>query len=463
MRSYRIPLCLLLAVPALAAADVDFHSDVMPVIVEKCTTCHAESGVSFSLEDADTAYNFRNAIASAVHEDRMPPWLAEGGHQEYVGDYSLTADEKAVISEWASNGFPRGAAGTSTTLASNVEIFAADLSMDVIADGEYLPNQQSKDDYHCFIVEWPYETDMYVTGFKAAPGNLRVAHHLVNFVVAPEAVDVLMAASNEEEGNGHSCFGSPFPDRLGKEAERAEFESRYPNAWETLTSNYFWLSQWAPGAYGDVFPEGTGILIRPGSAIVVQMHYYSAFAPGETDQDTKMLFQVAANVDKPSFNLPLSDNRWLVGRRNHLMEIPAGEEATYEVQRSFDRIAGYAAHALDISADEIEAIELRSANLHMHAFGASATTSLLHPSGRKEILLRIPRWDLDWQRDYRFIDKKVIARDDFDRTRLVAECTFSNYTDELVYGGYGSDDEMCFNFSYISVVRGQAEAVASTP
>ena len=48
------------------------------------------------------------AIASAVAEERMPPWLAESGHQEYVGDYSLTDDEKALVAAWASAGYPKG-------------------------------------------------------------------------------------------------------------------------------------------------------------------------------------------------------------------------------------------------------------------------------------------------------------------------------------------------------------------
>jgi hypothetical protein len=36
------------------------------------------------------------------------------------------------------------------------------------------------------------------------------------------------------------------------------------------------------------------------------------------------------------------------------------------------------------------------------------------------------------------------------------ECTYENPTDEPIYGGYGSYDEMCFNFSYIAVRSGEA-------
>ena len=172
-----------------------------------------------------------------------------------------------------------------------------------------------------------------------------------------------------------------------------------------------------------------------------------------------MHFQLAEHVGKPSVNYPMSNNRWLYARRNESMTIPAGGAATYEVSESFDRIAGYAAQALQIPPEEIAALELRSANVHMHAIGASGKTSLLHATGRKETLLSIPRWDLDWQRDFLLRERKIIPRDDFERARLAVECTFANPTAETVFGGYGSDDEMCFNFSYVSVIR-EGESLA---
>lgn len=445
----------------LAVADVEYHEDVMPLIEAKCVTCHADDGVSFSFEDPDDTYNFRMVIAAAVASDRMPPWLAEPGHQSYVGDYSLSEAEKSLVAEWAAAGYPRAEATSATSVQPEVKKFDADLTIAVLPDGSYLPTQDRKDDYRCFIVDWPYDTDKYVTGFMAEPGNTRVSHHLVNHMVGPEAAHILKALSEEEEGPGHQCFGGALPDRIGDEGMKQEIEERFPGGWEKLVNGSYWLSHWAPGMYGEEFPEDTGILIRPGSVIVVQMHYYSAFAPGEPDSDTMMHFQVADTVKKPSVNYPLTNTRWLYGSRNESMQIPPGESATYETSERFDDLADYVAGALQIDREEISAIELQSANVHMHAFGASGVASLLDSDGRKETLLNIPRWDLAWQRDFMFTEGKIVPSSEFDRTSLIVECTFSNDTDEVVYGGYGSDDEMCFNFSYVSVIRGDDEAMAS--
>ena len=446
----------------LAAGDVEFYRDVMPLIESRCITCHSHEGVSFSYENAEEAYALRMAITDSVANDRMPPWLAESGHQDYVDDFSLTPAEKAVFASWAEAGYPRAEQSVSVASKKSEFVFDADLDMDVLPVESYLPDQDRKDDYRCFIVDWPYEEDMYVTGFMANPGNLRVAHHLVNYAVGPEGADILKTLSAEEDGPGHQCFGGPFPDRLGDAEFRADLEKRFPGGFDALVDNYFWLSHWAPGIYGLEYPEDSGVLIRPGSVVVVQMHYYSAFAPGESDRNTTMHFKVADTVDKPSVNHPLSKGRWLGSTRNGSMVIPPGEEKTYEFSESFESIAGYAAHSLRIDPDEIAAIELQSAAVHMHAYGASGASSLLHSSGRKETLLNIPRWDLNWQRDFMFTEGKIIPRNEFEDTRLIIECTFANYTDKDVYGGYGSDDEMCFNFSYLSVIRKEAEQQAST-
>ena len=460
IRSKNVLLAGILLSSQYAIAEVEFNEHVMPLIESNCVTCHSEEGVSFSFEDPDVTYNFRMAIASAVKDDRMPPWLAEPGHENYVDDYSLTSEQKALVAEWAAAGFPRDETKSRVSVAVDQQIFEADITMAALRDAAYLPDQENKDDYRCFIVDWPYEEDKYVTGFLAEPGNLRVAHHLVAHMIAPESVEFIKMLSEEEEGPGHQCFGGPLPDRMGDKAVKDEIEKRYPGEWEKLTENNYWLSHWAPGMYGIEFPEDTGILMRPGSAVVVQMHYYSAFAPGETDIGTMMQFQVADEVKKPSINHPLTKGKWLFGKNNESMLIEAGGEATYEVSEDFSRIANYTAQVLGIEREEIAAIELQSANVHMHAFGASGSTSLLDSDGEKHTLLNIPNWDLDWQRDFMFTEGKIISSDDFDRTQLIVECNFSNYTNETVYGGYGSDDEMCFNFSYMSVILSDDEGAA---
>ena len=163
------------------------------------------------------------------------------------------------------------------------------------------------------------------------------------------------------------------------------------------------------------------------------------------------------------FHLPQTNNRWLAGERNGSMVIPAGEQASYSQTETLGNWTGYISAVTGVPQDEISALEVHSANLHMHAIGHSGRIYLTDRNGRRETLLSVPRWNLHWQRDFTFVEPKVFAREDLERTHISVECVFENPKEETVYGGFGSDEEMCFNFSYIAVQRGDQAAGESEP
>ena len=89
----------------LAAEATTFFNHVRPIVENRCLTCHSEAGVSFSMEDYDVNYSFRDAMVDAVEKKRMPPWLAESGHMEYEDDYSLTDEEIQTFIDWKKGDF----------------------------------------------------------------------------------------------------------------------------------------------------------------------------------------------------------------------------------------------------------------------------------------------------------------------------------------------------------------------
>ncbi len=461
-RSISLLVASTLAVVALAPTDAvgqDYYSDIRPILAENCLQCHAEDGIAFSMENAERTFARRRRIASALLERRMPPWLAERGHQDYLADISLDPATLAVIERWAEGGFLKGdpkpdPAPRVARMAGHAR-FQPDLFLDVIPGGSYLPDPGSTDEYRCFLVDWTGAEESYVTGFRAVPGNLDVAHHVVVYGVEPEMADRYRELEDEEEGAGYRCFGGATPDRLGNRAERTAYEARYPDGLRELNRANWWLAHWAPGMDGHVFPAGTGIRMKPGALIVVQMHYYTKEAPDTPDQNTRLDFQVASSVERPAFHLSQTNGRWLVGERTGSMVIEPGELPTYEYTDNLGQLLGYIAALTGVEEPRIQQLEVHSANLHMHSYGHSGRITLNDPDGRQETLLSVPRWDLRWQRDFTFSEPKVFSRDELRRTSISVECTFENPTEKAVYGGYGSDDEMCFNFSYIAVREGE--------
>ncbi|MDT8342184.1 MAG: hypothetical protein RQ751_11790, partial [Longimicrobiales bacterium] len=463
-----------LAVTSTPLQAQDYYADVRPILVENCVGCHSEDGIAWSMEDPEEAYRRRARIARAVTRRIMPPWLAEPGHQAYVGDLSLDDASVRVLERWAEAGYPRGtprpdptprarhaADGGAGGAAAHAR-FVPDLSLDVLPAAGYLPDQDASDDYRCFLVEWEEAGSTFVTGFRADPGNRNVAHHVVVYAVEPAMAARFRELEAEEEGDGYQCFGGALPDRLGQPEVRTAYEARYPDGIRELALGNFWLAHWAPGMDGHVFPAGTGIRVGPGSLLVVQMHYYSSNAPGERDRDTRVDFMTAEAVERPAFHLAQTRNDWLAAARNGTMVIPAGERRTFEVRDNLGGLLGYFARLTGVERERIRGLEIHSANLHMHSFGHSGRVTLRHDTGRMETLLSVPRWDLAWQRDFTFTEPKVFPAEALERVLLGVECTFENPTDEPVYGGYGSLEEMCFNFSYIAVVEGEPPAKAGS-
>jgi len=455
LRRTALALAAATLLPATVSAQT-YYEHVRPVLVDSCLTCHTADGPAWSMEDAEATYERARRIARAIDARRMPPFLAAPGHQEYMGDLSLSEETISVIQEWAAAGYPKGEARPDPAPSMSAGMmhhaaFEGDIALDVLDSEGYLPNQESSDDYRCLLVDWTEDTEQFITGFRARPGNRNVAHHVVIYGIEPEMWQRYRELDDIEEGPGYTCFGGALPDRLLTREKRAEYEATYPDGVRELDRASWWLAHWAPGMDGHIFPEGTGIPVKPGGGFVVQMHYYSSTAPGEKDANTALDFMTAESVERPAMHLSQTRGDWLGAAQNQTMVIPEGEMRTYEYADDLGQMAGYIARLTGVDPSKVTALEVHSANLHMHAIGHSGEITLRHPTGELETLLEVPRWDLGWQRDFTFVEPKVIPANRLNGVRLAVKCTYENTTGSTVYGGFGSGDEMCFNFSYIAV------------
>jgi hypothetical protein len=149
---------------------------------------------------------------------------------------------------------------------------------------------QSPDHYRCFPVAWPsqYTTQKFMTGFGAVPGNVKIVHHMEIYYVPPNQAAQAFAKDAADPGPGYTCFGGPG---LG-----------------TGT-----IGGWAPGAQGYDYPNGIGIPIDPGSVIVIQVHYNTAYNPPGPDRSA-VKFKVDDTAIKGGYNF------W----SSYTLSVPAG-------------------------------------------------------------------------------------------------------------------------------------------
>jgi len=85
---------------------------------------------------------------------------------------------------------------------------------------------------------------------------------------------------------------------------------------------------------------------------------------------------------------------------------------------------------------------------HMHLLGSSISVTATLPDGATKPLIRIPRWDFNWQQGYFYEGgPKVVGGGDM----LRISCTYDTMDKGTpTMWGEGTDDEMCLAFMYVS-------------
>ncbi len=178
-----------------------------------------------------------------------------------------------------------------------------------------------------------------------------------------------------------------------------------------------YLAAWAPGGSAFEFPEG-GMRVEPGERFLLQIHYNNR--AGHDDV-------VDASGMRIFHGPPVGPEYGMVSIGPLGFEIPA--RGTHDVS-SFCTIR--------------EETTFFASAPHMHEIGAAFSQEILRADGSREELIALDGWDFDLQIPYH--TPVVIQPGE----RLRTTCTFTNTSDQTVINGPGTNDEMCFNFAYVT-------------
>jgi hypothetical protein len=429
MRLALLPAVLLVAC-GTAKTTPTYEKDLKPLFAAHCVSCHTAGGIApFALTTFEEVTAVKDAVQQAVESRRMPPYLAGADCTAYSDDERLSADEIAQVTAWVAAGAPRGAKTADLPAATQPTLPRVDLELSM---PEVYSPHQSPDDYHCFVLDFPGAADQFVTGFHVKPGNPRVVHHVIAFLIQPDKAQQVAALDAAEPGPGYTCFGGPGGNN----------------------SSVSWLGSWAPGGRASMFPDGTGLLVKPGSKVVMQVHYNTAAAPeGERDDQTSIELALASSVKSRAWIIPWSSPEW--ARRGN-MPIPAGQaDVMHTWSLDPTQVLSY------LTSNQLtngQGIRIYSAGFHQHLLGTSGHLEIIRGDGTKECLLDVPRWDFHWQRSYSLEKTKLFRPGD----QLGITCHWDNTeANQPVIGGVkraardvnwgeGTADEMCLGTFYIS-------------
>jgi hypothetical protein len=145
------------------------------------------------------------------------------------------------------------------------------------------------------------------------------------------------------------------------------------------------LAGYVPGMEGSAFPTNSGILLRANSSVTFNLHY-TPTGQTETDHPELALWFHKAPPAKELYTIPLL-------RQNFV--IPAGAR-DHQVTQA-------------IISMPVEAT-VHSFAPHMHLRGLRMRFDLVHPNGRRETLLNVPKYDFHWQTRYELVEPVVIPR-----------------------------------------------------
>tara|TARA_R110001592_G_scaffold295594_2_gene565748 strand:- start:104652 stop:107168 length:2517 start_codon:yes stop_codon:yes gene_type:complete len=407
------------------AGNFSYHGDARAIIEEKCVTCHEEGGIApFPLDSYEKVKAVKAAAAFAIGNGSMPPWHPTEGYTNFVASRALTPEQEYVLLNWLQGDMPEGDPANYEAPPAKNDKGANEYNLRLPLPQAYTPTLRP-DDHRCFPIEWPLDEFAYVTNVDVIPDQVDEVHHVIVSIAEPEDAASYYAADGEDGRPGWHCLGmggisgSPLPRQIGG---------------------------WVPGAGREPPPEGTGIGVKPGSVMVVQMHYNTLVAEPKPDK-SMILVETAAEVERPSSSSLITDPSWLAPGG---MPIAAGDpNARHEVTLPTNILALVRGEPAGIGIEDPWV--MHAGFIHMHTRGTTGRLTLLRKNGTQQVMLDIRDWDFNWQSTYGF--ERELLMEPGDRIKL--ECTWDNtqanqdivngvqQTPQYIEWGDGTGDEMC--------------------
>lgn len=398
--------------------SVTFHRDVVGILQERCQSCHRPGEIApMPLRTYHEARPWARAIKQAVVSRKMPPWHADRAVGAFHNDPSLSQEEIDTLAAWVDSGAAEGDpkdAPPARTFVEGWNIPAPDLIVEM--PGSYEVPASGTIEYTYIVVPIGFKEDRWVTGAEYRPGNRAAVHHATVFVRTPESQWLRRYPIGE-------FFVPQEQIRTATTPRPAATTNAGAGPLDTRIAGY------VPGRPERVLPDGYGMLIPAGSDVVFQLHY-TASGTAATDR-SRVGFVFAKSPPQKRVLSVVAINDGFV--------IPPGA-AEYPVSGS------------GVLGTDAELIELSP---HMHLRGKSMNLFAVYPTGERDELLRVPKYDFNWQLLYQLREPKRLPKG----TVLRADGAFDNSTNNRynpdpkaeVRWGDQSWEEMMAGFFVVAV------------
>jgi peroxiredoxin len=324
-----------------ADGTITYTKQVASILQKNCQECHRPGQVGpMSLLTYEDALGWAESIREVVEERRMPPWHADPRHGQFANDRSLSKEDRETLLGWIKQDCPQGDPRDQPPAKRFPEGWSIG-NPDVVF---YMPGE-------------------FTVPAKAGKKGVRYQYFMVdtNF-----DEDRWVQAAEARPGNRavvHHIL--VYVQKPGQEPGRKGPDGIGDGL----------LVAFAPGELPAQFAPGLAKKIPKGASLLFQMHY----TPNGVEQKDSSSVGLIFAKQPPQYEV---FTRAITQKR---LAIPPGAN-NYEARSAatFDRDA-----------------RLLSLFPHMHLRGKDFEFRVAFPDGKRDILLRVPRYDFGWQSNYR--------------------------------------------------------------
>jgi mono/diheme cytochrome c family protein len=327
--------------PNASSTSVTFTKDVAPIFYKNCAHCHRPGEIApMSLINYKDARPWAKSIREKVLDGTMPPWHADPHYGSFKNDRRLSKKDADTILAWVDGGAKEGNPKDlprAPQFTEGWQIGKPDIVLSMNKD--YSVPAQGVVDYQYMLVPTGFTEDKWIQAAEVRPGNRAVVHHVIVFVVGPEAMKQ-RAALFSREGGLEGLVGT------------------------------------APGEEPMILPDGVGRLVKAGSTLVFQMHY-TPNGTAQMDRTSVGIIFSRKPIEKAASGGAAMNRRFV---------IPPGDD-------------NYAVKSVYSFKEDSHIMNLMP---HMHLRGKDFEYRLIYPDGTSKVILSVPRYSFNWQTRYEF-------------------------------------------------------------
>ena len=375
-------------------------------------------------------------ILEVINSNYMPPWPADTEYREFVGDNSLTYEEKKIINNWIRSGAVKG---DENEYKGNVNDIHTNETPDLVVkmDSNFVTKGNNQDQF--MMMKFPFELTekKFIKRIEFVPGNIKIVHHVNAHLINYEK------NKNIFNGKRHTDTEILSDAEAFRVLDILNDDGTYP----ILTPS---VSNYLPGSRSVKYPDGIGVYRASEKNVILVNDFH--YAPTPYPEKDSSYFKIFYSDSPPKRTLKETQlGTFGISEIVPKLIIPPNEIKSFTTKARITK---------DIS--------ILTINPHMHLLGKTFLAYAVTLQDDTIPLIKINDWNFRWQYFYTFkkmlkipAGSEIVVEASYDNTTNNKDNPFNPpqlVSERINKNGKGSmktsDEMLQFIINYLDYVEG---------